>query len=561
MALKNAWVGYVDRTYQQIKESVLTKFGIQLPEMTDHTESNPFVKFLSIWSGIAEHLNYYIDNAAREIFLPTSRQYKSAIKIASLFDYRIRGVKASSVDLTFYLDAPASEDIFIPIGTVVSTEDGIVFSTTRNGVVVAGTMSVVVPAKQVEWFYSEELGTSSGLKSQRFILTEDTEDSSVKVYVGGIAYTYKDTLAFSGPEDTVFTLSLNTDKVLELAFGNGIQGVIPNAGASIVVGYGLSKGSEGNLAESTITKMVTVINGLKVTNYNRASGGSDIESLEDLKKLIPLSIRTLRRAVTHQDYEDIANMVAGIKGSKVMFSCGKTVDVYVVPEGGGVASQSLLSEVESAFTNTKMITTNVRALAAGEVQLIMVVNVNVLPAFSRVAVELKVRNAIKNYVNVENAYIGGSTEIGNLYELVESIEGVDFSEIKLLNVVPFARITSGESVLNWTRELKPTSDSIVVWSLRYSSALEFELLKNGQYNGTYQIGTEINLPEIKMTINAGTYVAGDSWQFVTYPYNASVVLQEPSVAVLLDSNLTLNSIAVSASACVPFTLASMVSPS
>ena len=56
MVVKNKWVGYLDRTYQQIKSSVLSKLSIYLPEMTDHTESNPFIIEVDVWAGLTEHL-------------------------------------------------------------------------------------------------------------------------------------------------------------------------------------------------------------------------------------------------------------------------------------------------------------------------------------------------------------------------------------------------------------------------------------------------------------------------------------------------------------------------
>ena len=103
MVVKNKWVGYLDRTYQQIKSSVLSKLSIYLPEMTDHTESNPFIIEVDVWAGLTEHLNYYIDNSARESFLATARLYSSMAKIAKFSKYRLRGVIASSVTLTFTL--------------------------------------------------------------------------------------------------------------------------------------------------------------------------------------------------------------------------------------------------------------------------------------------------------------------------------------------------------------------------------------------------------------------------------------------------------------------------
>lgn len=40
----------------------------KVPEITDHTESNLFVKIISIWAALVELLHYYIDNAEGSYF-------------------------------------------------------------------------------------------------------------------------------------------------------------------------------------------------------------------------------------------------------------------------------------------------------------------------------------------------------------------------------------------------------------------------------------------------------------------------------------------------------------
>jgi len=56
--LTQSWVKYIDRSYQQIKQNTITNMQAKVPEITDHTEGNIFVKMISIWSGISEMLGY-----------------------------------------------------------------------------------------------------------------------------------------------------------------------------------------------------------------------------------------------------------------------------------------------------------------------------------------------------------------------------------------------------------------------------------------------------------------------------------------------------------------------
>ena len=99
---------------------------------------------------------------------------------------------------------------------------------------------------------------------------------------------------------------------MEMVFGDGIKGVIPSLGDSIAVNYAVSQGAEGNVAANTITDIISSVSVpsgfiLKVTNPDRASGGANAETLEDLQRKIPIFIRTQERAVTRQDYQDVAS--------------------------------------------------------------------------------------------------------------------------------------------------------------------------------------------------------------------------------------------------------------
>lgn len=547
MALENTWVGYIQRSYLQIKNAILLKFPQEVPELTDHTDNNIFVRMVGVWAGLTEQLGYYIDNAAKETFLSTAQKYESAIKIAKTFDYRIRGIKSATADVTFTLLNPMSVDYLIPSRTKVSTVDGIPFITISDQVILAGNTEKVIPCKQEVLVSTELLGTSNGLKNQKFELTNNIVDKSVQIIINSEAWIFQETLAYSNSTDKHYTTSTNEDGNLEIIFGDNIQGRIPANTIQIFVSYSTSSGSLGNLAEHSITILTTNLtfpetNSITVDNLNRASGGADLESLADLKKRIPLSIRTLNRAVTWQDYQDIAELQPGVESAGVVFKCGKTVDVYIVPEGGGIASETLLEEVRDAYYDeTRMVTTQVRVLAAGEIALKIQIELKVLNTFNKTVTENLVKSNLIQYVNQTNRKVSGSIEIGNLYEIVENTRGVQHSKISLIQALPYARISSGISVLDWTRILKPGSTTNTRWEIKVNSTGEYELTKNGIYAGTHTIGTLINLPEIEFTVNPQSYLVGDSWEFYTYPYNDSIQLEEPSVFALYNTNIQINS--------------------
>lgn len=244
MILQNEWIGYVTRTYQQVKQEVLTTMQTKVPEITDHTESNLFVKIISIWAALVELLHYYIDNAARELFLSTTRQYESAVKIAKLFDYRLKGVIAATGSLKFYTANNVTADVLIPIGSIVTTEDGIEFTTTSQGSILAGTKEITVPVRQEIKVLEDEIGVSNGTPNQRFVLESGVRDMSMTVKVGIELYQFVSSFAFSTATDKVYSASLNRNKEMEIVFGDGTNGLIPLSGASIKAAYGLSVGND-----------------------------------------------------------------------------------------------------------------------------------------------------------------------------------------------------------------------------------------------------------------------------------------------------------------------------
>lgn len=545
MILKNPWVGYVERSYEQMKATILSKIAITVPEITDHTDSNPKVRDISIWSGLMELLHYYIDRKAREVFLSTATKYISVAKIASMFDYRIRGTLAASVDLKFYVEVAAGSDITIPTGTRVATRDGIEFVTLSAGTITAGDMEVIIPAKQWVQVANVNLGNSTGLAGQKIELAAGVVDSQISLLVGLTQYEGVETFAYTYEADEVYVAGLNEAAKMEIRFGDNINGKIPPTGAAFTCTYYTSLGEQGNVAPGTLTEIqgtITVPSGvvLKVTNLNRASGGADAEGIAQLKKRIPLSIRTLMRAVTRQDYIDIATLAPGVAQAGLIFTCGKTVDIYIAPEGGGIASSSLLITTKDYIEERSMVTTNERVFPAGEVQIKLIIDLFVLSNYLRASTRQLAIDTLLAFLSVNNQRIGGRVEMGDIYEQLENTEGVDYSRLIRMTTIPYARPVLGTSTLDWDRETLIGSNIVVRWRINLINSTQFELIKDSNFIGTFSIGNQVALPEIAFTINAGAYTVGDSWEFYTYKYNGSIQLVEQSVPVAYVDTITIN---------------------
>lgn len=535
MKLINTWVGYAVRQYDQIKAAIEAKLPAKLPEITDRSINNPLMKVLQVWYGIAESLNLYIDNAGREAFLVTCRLLKSAVNIARQYDYRVKGAGAATTGVTFTAASALGSNCLIAAGTEVRSGNGTRFFTIADTTILSGHTQASVDVEQAVSKTGQNIGTTNGAAGQKIIIAdEQVADNSISLEINSENWAAVDTFTFSGINDKVFIAGINENGVMEIRFGDGLNGKIPNSGYTVFADYKQTTGAAGNLvnenAITVITSVITVPGGisLSVTNANRASGGYDKEGITEIKRNLPKFIRTLERAVTRQDYQDVITLAPGVAKTGIVYKCGKRVEAYIAAVGGGAPSDLLLSDTQDYIDERKMITTQVLIKPAGVIALKVIADIFVEDGFNRAAALTNVRNALLAFLNVAQQEINGSVEEGDTYQKMEDASGVNYTRLKTMKIEPYARPLDGTSpVLDWDREILPASAGTNNWKIIFTNTNNFHLLKNGAIVGLFSTAHEITMTEVKFTIN-GSYTAGNRYEFWTYPGFGTVQLNEAS---------------------------------
>ena len=110
----------------------------------------------------------------------------------------------------------------------------------------------------------------------------------------------------SSPRDRHYVLDHLTGAI---SFGDGVNGLVPPLGAGNLrlARYRTGGGSAGNQAAGTIVQLRTTIPYVdRVINLEPARGGVDAETMDSLRERGPRAIRHRDRAVTIEDYEDLA---------------------------------------------------------------------------------------------------------------------------------------------------------------------------------------------------------------------------------------------------------------
>jgi predicted phage baseplate assembly protein len=226
--------------------------------------------------------------------------------------------------------------------------------------VIGGTTEAV----HAEVVRLEQVGVSDGVPGQRFSLQRrpvvpgDRQPVlEVSAGAGWEEWTPVDTFAGQRPEDPVFVLDQAAGEV-QLAPAVREKdgqlryfGRVPPKGAQLRLReYRVGGGRRGNVAAKSLSVLKSSVPYVdKVANRRPAAGGVDAESVENAKARAPLLLRTRDRAVTAEDYEELAREAApgvarvrcvpGREGAEV-----GTVRVLVVPAAGTDASGRLRFE-------------------------------------------------------------------------------------------------------------------------------------------------------------------------------------------------------------------------
>ena len=138
--------------------------------------------------------------------------------------------------------------------------------------------------------------------------------SELTVRVDGIEWKERPTLYGTRANERAYVVQTDEAGRDWLRFGDGFNGArLPTGVNNLRATYRKGIGRDGNVRAETLTQLMTRPLGLKsAANPNAAHGGTDPEPPEQARESMPLTTRTLGRAVSLLDYEDFARAYTGI---------------------------------------------------------------------------------------------------------------------------------------------------------------------------------------------------------------------------------------------------------
>lgn len=169
--------------------------------------------------------------------------------------------------------------------------------------------------------------------------------SSLEVRVDNVRWDEAPTLYGLDPQERAYVIRHEDDGKSKVQFNAPLPSGTENVTARYRIGIGLTGMLKANQLSLLAIKPLGV---RSVSNPLAPNGAEDKESIEDLRDNSPLTVLTLDRLVSLQDYEDFARAFAGFSKAQAIATgdaAKRGIFLTVAGETG------VIGETESAFTN------------------------------------------------------------------------------------------------------------------------------------------------------------------------------------------------------------------
>jgi predicted phage baseplate assembly protein len=184
----------------------------------------------------------------------------------------------------------------------------------------------VARATHGESVRDEVLGSGQGgTPNQRFALlkppltyvpaaTPSGTQSTLEVRVDAVLWQEVPSLFGLGPSDQKYTLRIQDEGQTNVIFGDGTMGArLPSGTENVTATYRSGIGLDGNVPAGSLSLLQVRPLGMRgVSNPLAASGAAAAENVDEARANAPLTVLTLDRIVSLQDFEDFGRGFAGV---------------------------------------------------------------------------------------------------------------------------------------------------------------------------------------------------------------------------------------------------------
>lgn len=372
--------------FNDIKTKIITYLKQDPYYKNFNFEAANISRFINLLAYNTLYNGYYTKMLMDESFIDSAKTMQAMISHANTHNYLVKLMSASRAMITIKVPAIKVADdvgyILIPSGTSFTSYN-------VDGAQVYFTSLYDVNLYKVnDYFVSESFVVIQGTpqvvtyevldKNKKYVINDSFADEttiSIKVLPNKNAHTF---IGYKRAYDTyntnntsrVYYLTTNSNQYYQIHFGQDLFGREPNIGEYIEVSYIKTDGTSGNNtnafkvvlsktddAESNNINFYTS-DSVEVITEEPASGGLDIQDIEELRYAIPNHNRVLYRVITPEDiksviiseFRDVESINVWSGGASKYRMYGKTY-ICIKPKTGDLLTNASKQKIIDILTS------------------------------------------------------------------------------------------------------------------------------------------------------------------------------------------------------------------
>lgn len=345
--------------------------------------------------------------------------------------------------------------------TRLTFSDSLAYSYKRDTLAINANVVLAGHGESVD---DEVLGSGDGARTnQRFTLRKAPlthvasasagAESTLSLRVNGVEWQAVDSLYGQASGAEVYSVRIDNDANASVIFGDGRSGArLPTGQENVVADYRSGIGAVGEVAAGSLTLLKTRPYGVRsVVNPLAASGADDPEKLDEARSNAPLTVLTLERIVSLQDYEDFARAFPGIGKAQAMEVWdGEALKVHitVADADGDAVVEPLYGNLVEAIEIARDPLSEVVLSSYQPFVFFITARVLTDQRYTWGKVKAQIEARLKNAFSFENRAFGQQVTAAELMQVIHAVDGVTAVDIdELFKTTPDETLSDG-SVYN-----------------------------------------------------------------------------------------------------------------
>jgi hypothetical protein len=452
MADNSSKFNYMALDYEGLRTSMINLLKVKMPEYTDLSSSDAGIVLIELFAFMIDLICYDSDITANEMLFHTAQERESIIDHAKRLCYNPINGTPSKVHQVIEI-VPQAEDFIITKGTqfkvpATSTNPDIYFEADADFSIPAGKTGLEkdesgnyiyqIPLTQGITIPEDILGTGNGTPGQKFSLNSKPviQDSLVLYLDDGSGlrkWNLVPNFIDSNTSSEDYCSDVDADDVSTITFGDNYAGKSPTTIVNgIVATYRIGGGSVGNIAANAINQLA-LSRAEVVQTFNPSipyEMGVEKESNAEIRKHALENVRTLWRAVTLKDFEDLINLnlndivllVKAIQNADPF-----SINLYLVPKTGTNFTNEQLQTIVDFLLERKLIGITINLKDAVYHPVNPTVHVIVFPQYHNqlTTIQENIQTELAKIFTLGNYNFGQSFVSSDIIQTLKAVTGVN----------------------------------------------------------------------------------------------------------------------------------------